>query len=118
MVYYSPQLIHTMRAALEAVMTQVPMSHATPGFKVHTLPNYLAGGRAGRDKLRWLSSRGIGNEISNDYLDAHLIEKKQCGIVDVAARECPVWVSSDRFAVVGPRPLLPPTATKSLRCIK
>ena len=37
MAYYSPQLLHTMRAALDAVMTQVPMSHATPGFKRRTL---------------------------------------------------------------------------------
>jgi hypothetical protein len=35
MAYYSPQLIHTMRAVLDAVMTQVPASHATPGFKAH-----------------------------------------------------------------------------------
>ena len=35
MAYYSPQLIHTMRAVLDAVMTQVPVSHATPGFKAH-----------------------------------------------------------------------------------
>ena len=35
MTYYSPQLIHTMRAALDTVMTQVPMSHATPGIKAH-----------------------------------------------------------------------------------
>ena len=35
MAYYSPQILHTMRAALDAVMTQVPMSHATPGLKAH-----------------------------------------------------------------------------------
>jgi hypothetical protein len=35
MAYYSPQLTHTMRAVLDAVMTQVPMSHATPGFEAH-----------------------------------------------------------------------------------
>jgi hypothetical protein len=35
MTYYSPQLIQTMRDALDAVMTQVPMSHATPGLKAH-----------------------------------------------------------------------------------
>jgi hypothetical protein len=32
---YSPELIHTMRSALDAVMTQVPMIHATPGLKAH-----------------------------------------------------------------------------------
>ena len=35
MAYYSPQLLHTMRAALDAVITKVPVSHATPGFKAH-----------------------------------------------------------------------------------
>ena len=33
MTHYNPQLIHTMRAALDAVMTQVPMIHSTPGLK-------------------------------------------------------------------------------------
>lgn len=35
MPHYSPQLIQTMREALEAVMTNVPMGHATPGVKAH-----------------------------------------------------------------------------------
>ena len=35
MTYYSPQLIQTMRDALDAVMTKVPMNHATPGVKAH-----------------------------------------------------------------------------------
>ena len=35
MPYYSPQLTQTMRDALDAVMTKVPMSHATPGVKTH-----------------------------------------------------------------------------------
>ncbi|MGB6448503.1 MAG: hypothetical protein WBE14_27725 [Xanthobacteraceae bacterium] len=32
---YSPELIHTMRSALDSVMTQVPVNHATPGLKAH-----------------------------------------------------------------------------------
>jgi hypothetical protein len=35
MPHYSPQLIQTMRDALEVAMTHVPMSHATPGVKAH-----------------------------------------------------------------------------------
>jgi hypothetical protein len=35
MPHYSPQLIQTMRDALEAVMTNVPTGHATPGVKAH-----------------------------------------------------------------------------------
>jgi hypothetical protein len=32
---YSPELIQTMRAALDEVMTKVPMDQATPGIKAH-----------------------------------------------------------------------------------
>ena len=32
---YSPELIQTMRAALDAVMTQIPADQATPGVKAH-----------------------------------------------------------------------------------
>jgi hypothetical protein len=35
MAYYSPQFVNMMRAALDAVMSQVPVSHATPGVKAH-----------------------------------------------------------------------------------
>ena len=35
MASYPPQLIQTMRDALEAVMVQVPMHAATPGLKAH-----------------------------------------------------------------------------------
>jgi len=32
---YSPELVQTMRAALDEVMTKVPMNQATPGIKAH-----------------------------------------------------------------------------------
>jgi hypothetical protein len=35
MRHFSPQLVHTMRDALEVVMASVPTSHATPGVKAH-----------------------------------------------------------------------------------
>jgi hypothetical protein len=35
MPHYSPQLIQTMRDALDAVMTNVPVNNATPGLKAH-----------------------------------------------------------------------------------
>ena len=70
MAYYSPQLIHTMRAVLDAVMTQVPMSHATPGFKAHLAEVILQAAAQGVTT----GSRGIGPD-SNNYLDAHLIKK-------------------------------------------
>jgi hypothetical protein len=35
MPHYSPQLVQTMRDALEVVMTNVPVGHATSGVKAH-----------------------------------------------------------------------------------
>jgi hypothetical protein len=35
MTHHSPQLIQTMRDALDAAMTHVPINHATPGLKAH-----------------------------------------------------------------------------------
>ena len=35
MPYYSPEFIQIMRAALDAAMTQVPASQATPGVKAY-----------------------------------------------------------------------------------
>ena len=35
MTYYRPQLIHTMRDALDTAMSRVPMEHAIPGLKAH-----------------------------------------------------------------------------------
>jgi hypothetical protein len=32
---YSPELVQTMRAALDEVMTKVPVEQATPGVKTH-----------------------------------------------------------------------------------
>ncbi|HZN30670.1 MAG TPA: hypothetical protein VFB88_15030 [Xanthobacteraceae bacterium] len=32
---YSPELIQTMRAALDEVMTKIPADQATPGIKAH-----------------------------------------------------------------------------------
>jgi hypothetical protein len=35
MASFSPELIQTMRAALEEVMTRSPLAQETPGFKAH-----------------------------------------------------------------------------------
>jgi hypothetical protein len=32
---YSPELIHTMRTALDEVMTKIPAEQATPGIKAY-----------------------------------------------------------------------------------
>ena len=54
MPHYSPQLIQTMRDALEAVMTNVPMGHATPKVKAHlaeTILQAAAQGLTSHDSL-------------------------------------------------------------------
>jgi hypothetical protein len=35
MTSYSPELIQTMRAALDEVMTKIPVDQATPAIKAH-----------------------------------------------------------------------------------
>jgi hypothetical protein len=40
MTSYNPELIQTMRAALEEVMTKVPVEQATPGIKA-ALAEYI-----------------------------------------------------------------------------
>jgi hypothetical protein len=40
MAYFSPELINTMRAALDAVMTRVPVDQATPAVKA-TLAEFI-----------------------------------------------------------------------------
>jgi hypothetical protein len=67
MAYYSPQLIQTMRDALDAVMTKVPMNHATPGVKAHLAEVILqaaAHGRTSYDSLVAAASNQIQNIIS------------------------------------------------------
>jgi hypothetical protein len=67
MTYYSPQLIQTMRDALEAVMTKVPMNHATPGVKAHLAEVILqaaAHGLTSYDSLVAAASNQIQTIIS------------------------------------------------------
>jgi hypothetical protein len=67
MTYYSPQLIQTMRDALDAVMTKVPMSHATSGVKAHLAEVILqaaAHGLTSYDALVLAASNQIQTIIS------------------------------------------------------
>lgn len=67
MTYYSPQLIQTMRDALEAVMTNVPVGHATPGVKAHLAEIILqaaAQGLTSYDSLVAVASDQIQSIIS------------------------------------------------------
>jgi hypothetical protein len=65
--HYSPQLVQTMRDALEAVMTNVPMGHATPGVKAHlaeTILHAAAQGLTSHDGLVAVASSQIQTIIS------------------------------------------------------
>jgi hypothetical protein len=65
--HYSPQLIQTMRDALEAVMTNVPVGHATPGVKAHLAEIILqaaAQGLTSHDTLVAVASDQIQSIIS------------------------------------------------------
>jgi hypothetical protein len=67
MPHYSPQLIQTMRDALETVMTNVPMGHATPGVKAHLAEIILqaaAQGQTSYDSLVAVASDQIQAIIS------------------------------------------------------
>jgi hypothetical protein len=65
--HYSPQLIQTMRDALEAVMSNVPLGHATPGVKAHLAEIILQAAQQGltsHDGLVAVASAQIQTIIS------------------------------------------------------
>ena len=67
MPHYSPQLIQTMRDALEVVMTNVPVDHATSGVKAHLAEVILqaaAQGMTSHDGLVAAASAQIQTIIS------------------------------------------------------
>jgi hypothetical protein len=45
---FSPELIQTMRAALDEVMTTIPVEQATPGIKAHMAELILRAAADGR----------------------------------------------------------------------
>ena len=45
---YSPDLIQIMRAALDEVMTQIPVEQVTPGLKAHMAEVILTAAAEGR----------------------------------------------------------------------
>ena len=64
---YSPELIQTMRAALDEVMTKVPLERATPGIKA-ALAEYIlkaaAEGQTSYDDLVAVASDQIRTILS------------------------------------------------------
>jgi hypothetical protein len=49
---YSPELIQTMRAALDEAMTKIPAEQATPGIKAHLAELILKAAADGRPATR------------------------------------------------------------------
>jgi hypothetical protein len=68
---FSPELIQTMRAALEEAMTKVPLDQATPGNKATFGRMYFESGCRRPDKLRGFDLRG-GRPVTDNPLDVHL----------------------------------------------
>jgi len=59
---YSPELIQTMRAALDEVMTKIPLDQATPAIKAHMAEFILkaaADGQTSYDGLLAVASDNI-----------------------------------------------------------
>ena len=48
MPYYSPELLQTMRAVLEEVMTRIPTHQATPGVKAYMAEIILKAAASGQ----------------------------------------------------------------------
>ena len=64
---YSPELIQIMRAALDEVMTKIPVEHATPGIKAHMAELILkaaAEGQTSYDGLLAVASDQIQTILS------------------------------------------------------
>jgi hypothetical protein len=57
---YSPELVQTMRAALEEVMTRIPPEQATPGIKAHMAELILKAAAEGQTSYEGLLAAASG----------------------------------------------------------
>jgi hypothetical protein len=57
---FSPELIQTMRAALEEAMTKVPLEQATPGIKAYLAECILKAAAEGQTSYEGLISAAAG----------------------------------------------------------
>ena len=67
MASYGPELIQTMRAVLDEVMTKIPVDQVTPGLKAHMAQIILkaaAEGQTSYDGLLASASNQIQNILS------------------------------------------------------
>ena len=60
---FSPELIQTMRAALEEAMTKVPLEQVTPGIKAHLAECILKAAAEGQTSYEGLIA--AGDEITS-----------------------------------------------------
>ena len=60
---YSPELIQTMRAALEEVMTKIPLEQATPGIKAAVAECILKAAANGQTSFRLLSTKDAARSL-------------------------------------------------------
>jgi len=58
---YSPELIQTMRAALDEVMTKIPVDQATPGIKAHMAEFILKAAAEGQTSYERLLASASDN---------------------------------------------------------
>ena len=68
---FSPALIQIMRAALDEVMTKIPLERATPGIKAAFAECILKDRRGGPDQLRRLGLSSLRANSEHSY-DADL----------------------------------------------
>jgi hypothetical protein len=66
---YSPELIQTMRAALDEVMTKIPLEHATPGM-------HSKGRRKWSDQLRRPDRSSLRANSDNSF-DADVTPRRE-----------------------------------------
>ena len=60
MASYGPELIQTMRAVLEEVMTKIPVEQATPGIKAHMAEVILKAAAEGQTSYDGLLASASG----------------------------------------------------------
>jgi hypothetical protein len=63
---YSPELIQTMRAALDEVMTKIPVEQATPGIKAALAECILKAAADGQTKYDGLIAAASGDAAFRD----------------------------------------------------
>ena len=64
---YSPELIQIMRAALDEVMTKVPLEQATPGIKAALAECILKAAAEGQTSYEGVNSCGIIPNSDNPF---------------------------------------------------